>query len=47
MQRYTQVKNSDLYNKIEVILKGRGNGRETSVRALKAAGLNILSIDEL
>jgi small subunit ribosomal protein S11 len=32
--------------KIEVILKGRGNGRETSVRALKAAGLNILSIED-
>jgi small subunit ribosomal protein S11 len=32
--------------KIEVIIKGRGNGRETSVRALKAAGLNILSIED-
>ena len=32
--------------KIEVILKGRGNGRETSVRALKSAGLNILSIED-
>ena len=32
--------------KIEVILKGRGNGRETSIRALKAAGLNILSIED-
>lgn len=32
--------------KIEVVLKGRGNGRETSVRALKAAGLNILSIED-
>jgi len=32
--------------KIEVVIKGRGNGRETSVRALKAAGLNILSIED-
>ncbi len=32
--------------KIEIIIKGRGNGRETSVRALKAAGLNILSIED-
>jgi small subunit ribosomal protein S11 len=32
--------------KIEVIIKGRGNGRETSIRALKAAGLNILSIED-
>jgi small subunit ribosomal protein S11 len=32
--------------KIEVILKGRGNGRETSIRALKSAGLNILSIED-
>ena len=32
--------------KIEVVLKGRGNGRETSVRALKSAGLNIVSIED-
>ena len=32
--------------KVEVVIKGRGNGRETSVRALKAAGLNILSIED-
>jgi small subunit ribosomal protein S11 len=32
--------------KIEVIIKGRGNGRETSIRALKSAGLNILSIED-
>jgi small subunit ribosomal protein S11 len=32
--------------KIDVIIKGRGNGRETSIRALKAAGLNILSIED-
>jgi small subunit ribosomal protein S11 len=31
---------------VEVVLKGRGNGRETSVRALKSAGLNILSIED-
>ena len=30
--------------KVEVVVKGRGSGRETSVRALKTAGLNILSI---
>jgi small subunit ribosomal protein S11 len=28
--------------KVEVVVKGRGSGRETSVRALKTAGLNIL-----
>jgi small subunit ribosomal protein S11 len=32
--------------KVEVVLKGRGNGRETSIRALKTAGLNILSIED-
>lgn len=32
--------------KVEVILKGRGNGRETSIRALKAAGLSIISIED-
>jgi small subunit ribosomal protein S11 len=32
--------------KIEIVIKGRGNGRETSVRALKATGLNILSIED-
>ncbi len=32
--------------KIEVILKGRGNGRETSIRALQLAGLSILSIED-
>lgn len=32
--------------KVEVIVKGRGNGRETSIRALKSAGLNILSIED-
>jgi small subunit ribosomal protein S11 len=32
--------------KIEVVIKGRGNGRETSLRALKSAGLNILSIED-
>jgi small subunit ribosomal protein S11 len=32
--------------KIEVVVKGRGSGRETSVRALKTAGLNILSISD-
>jgi small subunit ribosomal protein S11 len=32
--------------RIEIVIKGRGNGRETSVRALKATGLNILSIED-
>jgi small subunit ribosomal protein S11 len=32
--------------KIEIIIKGRGNGRETSIRALKSAGLIILSIED-
>jgi small subunit ribosomal protein S11 len=32
--------------KIEIVIKGRGNGRETSIRALKLAGLNILSIED-
>jgi len=32
--------------KVEVVLKGRGNGRETSIRALKAVGLKILSIED-
>jgi small subunit ribosomal protein S11 len=27
-------------------LKARGNGRETSIRALKSAGLNIVSIED-
>lgn len=32
--------------RIEVVIKGRGNGRETSIRALKSAGLNIMSIED-
>lgn len=32
--------------KLEVVLKGRGNGRETSIRALKSTGLTILSIED-
>ena len=32
--------------KVEVVIKGRGNGRETSLRALKSAGLKILSIED-
>lgn len=31
---------------IAVVIKGRGNGRETSLRALKSAGLKILSIED-
>jgi small subunit ribosomal protein S11 len=32
--------------KVEVIIKGRGNGRESSIRALKSVGLTILSIED-
>jgi small subunit ribosomal protein S11 len=32
--------------KIEIVIKGRGNGRETSIRAIKSAGLSILSIED-
>lgn len=32
--------------KVEVVIKGRGNGRETSIRALKSVGLSILSIED-
>ena len=33
-------------SKVEVVINGRGNGRETSIRALKNAGLNIVSIED-
>jgi small subunit ribosomal protein S11 len=32
--------------KIEIVIKGRGNGRESSIRAFKSAGLTILSIED-
>jgi small subunit ribosomal protein S11 len=32
--------------KVEIIIKGRGNGREISIRALKLAGLSIVSIED-
>jgi small subunit ribosomal protein S11 len=32
--------------KVEIVIKGRGNGRETSIRALRSAGLKILSIED-
>jgi small subunit ribosomal protein S11 len=31
---------------VEIIIKGRGNGRENSIRAIKSAGLNILSVED-
>ena len=31
---------------VEIVIKGRGNGRESSIRALKSAGLMILSIED-
>lgn len=32
--------------KIDIVIKGRGNGRETAIRALKSSGLNILTIQD-
>jgi len=32
--------------KVEIIIKGRGNGRESSIRALKLSGLAIVSIED-
>lgn len=32
---------------VEVLIKGQGAGRETSVRALEATGLNVLSIKDI
>jgi small subunit ribosomal protein S11 len=32
--------------KVEIVVKGRGNGRESSIRAIKLAGLNIVSIED-
>ena len=32
--------------KVEIVVKGRGNGRESSIRALKSAGLKIVSIED-
>ncbi len=31
---------------IEVVLRGRGNGRESAIRALKSSGLSIMSIED-
>lgn len=32
--------------KVEVVIKGRGNGRDTSLRAFRSSGLNILSVED-
>ena len=32
--------------KVEIIIKGRGNGRESSIRAIKNTGIKILSIED-
>jgi small subunit ribosomal protein S11 len=45
--RYAGTKALELgMEKVEVVIKGRGSGRETSIRALKSAGLGILSIQD-
>lgn len=31
---------------VEIVLKGRGSGRDTSIRALKSSGLRIVSIED-
>ena len=33
--------------RVEVLLKGQGSGRETSIRALEAKGLDIISINDI
>jgi small subunit ribosomal protein S11 len=43
--RNAALKAMDLgMQKIEIVVRGIGNGRETSIRAFKLAGLSILSI---
>jgi small subunit ribosomal protein S11 len=32
--------------KVEIVLKGQGNGRETSIRAIYSSGLKIISIED-
>ena len=34
-------------NSVEVFVKGQGNGRETAIRALQAAGLEVTSIKDV
>jgi small subunit ribosomal protein S11 len=52
MVMYTAAKNAATkalelgMEKVEIIIKGRGNGRESSIRALKLAGLSIVSIED-
>jgi small subunit ribosomal protein S11 len=41
------IKASELgMQKVEVVIKGRGNGRESAIRALLSAGLKIVSIED-
>jgi small subunit ribosomal protein S11 len=32
--------------KVEIVLRGRGNGKETSIRTLNLSGLKILSVED-
>ena len=33
--------------RVDVVVKGQGSGRETSVRALEAVGLDVVSIKDI
>lgn len=33
--------------KVEILIKGQGSGRETAIRAIEGAGLNITSIEDI
>ena len=34
-------------NKVEILVKGQGSGRETAIRAIEGAGFNITSIQDI